>query len=63
MNTWWTSLTPTMQILWGITLTATLVFIIQSIMTFMGLGDTVGMMNEKYLALYDVFDRMQGWGD
>ncbi|MBQ5986600.1 MAG: carboxylesterase family protein [Clostridia bacterium] len=29
----------------------------------MGLGDTVGMMNEKYLALYDVFDRMQGWGD
>lgn len=40
MNTWWTSLTPTMQILWGITLTATLIFIIQSIMTFMGLGDS-----------------------
>ena len=26
------------------------------------LGETIGMTNEKYLALYDVFDRMQGFG-
>lgn len=25
------------------------------------LGETVGMMNEKYLALYAIMDRMQGW--
>ena len=40
MITWWNSLNPTMQILWGITLAATLVFVIQSILTFLGLGDT-----------------------
>lgn len=25
------------------------------------LGDSVGMMDEKYLALYAIMDRMEGW--
>ena len=33
---WWAGLSLVMKILWGITLTATLVFIIQSILTFVG---------------------------
>lgn len=36
MNTWWTSLTPALQVLWAVTLSATLIFVIQSIMTFLG---------------------------
>ena len=42
MITWWTSLSVAMKLLWGITLTASLIFIIQSIMTFLGAdtGDT-----------------------
>ncbi len=40
MIAWWNSLSLTMQILWGITLAATLVFVIQSILTFLGVGDT-----------------------
>ena len=38
MVTWWTSLSTTMQILWAVTLSASLIFIIQSILTFIGLG-------------------------
>ena len=34
--TWWASLSLIMKIVWGITLSATLVFIIQSILTFVG---------------------------
>ena len=33
---WWTALTPVMKVLWGITLTASLIFVIQSILTFVG---------------------------
>lgn len=33
---WWASLSLIMKVVWGITLTATLVFIIQSILTFVG---------------------------
>jgi len=36
MTEWWTSLDLLMKILWGITLCASLVFVIQSIMTFVG---------------------------
>lgn len=38
MVTWWTSLSTTMQILWAVTLSASLIFVIQSILTFIGLG-------------------------
>lgn len=34
--TWWASLSLIMKILWGVTLAASLIFVIQSIMTFVG---------------------------
>ena len=37
METWWGSLDPFMQTLWGIAIFASLVFIIQSVMTFVGM--------------------------
>lgn len=43
MIAWWNSLSTVMQILWGITLSATLIFVIQTIMTFMGLGGDGGI--------------------
>ena len=36
ITTWWASLSLAMKILWGVTLAASLVFIIQSILTFIG---------------------------
>ena len=34
--TWWAELSPAMKILWAVTLSASLVFIIQTVMTFLG---------------------------
>ena len=39
MITWWTSLSTAMQVLWAITLSASLIFVIQTVLTFLGLGD------------------------
>ncbi len=39
MITWWTSLSTAMQVLLAITLSASLIFVIQTVMTFLGLGD------------------------
>lgn len=39
MITWWTSLSTAMQVLWAVTLSASLIFVIQTVMTFLGLGD------------------------
>ncbi len=36
MTTWWLSLPVPMRILWGITIASTLIFVIQSILTFIG---------------------------
>ena len=36
MTEWWTSLEPAMKVLWAVTLSASLVFIIQTVMTFLG---------------------------
>ena len=36
MTAWWASLSVLSKILWGVTLSATLVFIIQSVLTFIG---------------------------
>ena len=36
ITTWWASLSLAMKILWGVTLTASLIFLIQSILTFIG---------------------------
>lgn len=41
--TWWAELSPVMRILWGITLTASLIFIIQTILTFIGADADGGM--------------------
>ena len=41
MIDWWNSLEPAMKVLWAVTLSASLVFVIQTIMTFLGAaGDT-----------------------
>ena len=41
MIDWWNSLEPAMKILWAVTLSASLVFVIQTVMTFLGAaGDT-----------------------
>lgn len=38
MAIWWESLSTVMKILWAVTLSASLVFVVQSVMTFIGLG-------------------------
>ncbi|MBO4230238.1 MAG: NfeD family protein [Bacteroidales bacterium] len=43
MITWWNSLSSMMQVLWAITLSATLIFIIQTILTFLGVGGEGGV--------------------
>ena len=40
MITWWSSLSVLMKVLWFITLASSLIFIIQSILTFLGAGDS-----------------------
>ena len=42
--TWWADLSPVMKLLWGVTLTASLIFLIQTVMTFMG-ADADGDFN------------------
>lgn len=42
MIEWWLSLEPMMKVLWAITLSASLIFVIQTIMTFLGAGDFGG---------------------
>ena len=34
--TWWAELSPVMKLLWGVTLSASLIFVIQTVMTFLG---------------------------
>ena len=36
ITTWWGALEPSMKVLWGVTLAASLIFIIQTILTFIG---------------------------
>lgn len=43
MQAWWSSLDIYMQILWVITLTASLIFIIQTILTFIGMDSDGGL--------------------
>ena len=43
MITWWNSLSSMMQVLWGITLAASLIFVIQTILTFLGMGGEGGV--------------------
>ncbi len=42
--TWWGALSPAMKVLWGVTLAASLIFIIQTILTFIGAdADSTGL--------------------
>jgi len=41
ISIWWSGLSLAMKILWGVTLAASLIFVIQSVMTFIGLGGDV----------------------
>lgn len=40
--TWYSALEPTMRVYWGIAIFASVVFVIQMVLTFMGIGDTDG---------------------
>lgn len=44
LASWWADLSPVMKLLWGVTLTASLIFLIQTVMTFMG-ADADGDFN------------------
>ena len=39
ITTWWAGLDPTMRTYWGIAIFASTIFIIQMVMTFIGIGD------------------------
>lgn len=43
MQEWWLSLDPVMQVLWFITLAASLIFIVQTIMTFIGMDSDANL--------------------
>lgn len=51
--TWWDSLDLLMKVLWGITLSASLIFVIQSIMTFVGLGGGEGGFDGDFSTDFD----------
>ena len=40
MIAWWHSLSTLMQVLWAVTLTSTFIFTIETVLTFLGLGDS-----------------------
>ena len=49
MIEWWNSLDPAMKVLWAVTLSASLVFVIQTVMTFLGAaGDTDFDINSDF---------------
>lgn len=51
--TWWDSLDLLMKVLWGITLSASLIFVIQSILTFVGIGGGDGGFDGDVSAGFD----------
>lgn len=55
ISAWWTSLSVIMKVLWGVTLAASLVFVIQTIMTFIG-ADAGGDFDVDGSVDFDVDD-------
>ena len=53
ITSWWISLTPVMKILWGVTLAASLIFIIQSILTFIGADGGDGGIDTDFDSGFD----------
>ncbi len=58
ITTWWESLDLLMKVMWGITLSASLIFVIQSVMTFVGMGGD-GEMGD----VHTDFDSLSGDAD
>ena len=57
MIEWWNSLEPAMKVLWAVTLSASLVFVIQTIMTFLGAaGDSDFDINSDTDLFGDIAD-------
>ena len=57
MIEWWNSLEPAMKVLWAVTLSASLVFVIQTIMTFLGAaGDSDFDINSDTDLIGDIAD-------
>ena len=57
MIDWWNSLEPAMKVLWAVTLSASLVFVIQTIMTFLGAaGDSDFDINSDTDLIGDIAD-------
>ena len=53
ITSWWISLSLAMKILWGVTLAASLIFIIQSIMTFLGADSGDGGIDADFDGGFD----------
>ena len=55
--TWWAALSPAMKILWAVTLSASLIFIIQTVMTFLG-ADSGGDFDTDFDTSVDMDPRL-----
>ena len=53
ITSWWISLSLAMKILWGVTLAASLIFIIQSVMTFLGADSGDGGIDADFDGGFD----------
>ena len=53
ITSWWVSLSLAMKILWGVTLAASLIFIIQSILTFLGADSGDGSIDTDFDSGFD----------
>ena len=53
LTSWWVSLSVAMKILWGVTLAASLIFIIQSILTFIGADGGDGGIDADFDSGFD----------
>ncbi|MBQ6957927.1 MAG: NfeD family protein [Bacteroidales bacterium] len=53
LTSWWVSLSVAMKILWGVTLAASLIFIIQSILTFIGADGGDGGIDTDFDSGFD----------
>ena len=53
---WWTALSPIMKVLWAVTLAASLIFLIQTIMTFIGASSDTDLGADGMDADFDAAD-------
>ncbi len=53
---WWTALSPIMKVLWAVTLAASLIFLIQTVMTFIGASSDTDLGADGMDTDFDVSD-------